>query len=130
MLEPTPPVPIGRAAIARPGRYATEVTYGAMRAPALASAQALAGEGIEVEVLDLRSLQPWDEATVLASLARTHRLVVFHEAVTAFGPGAEIAERIGEIGFDELDAPIVRVGAPIMPVPFAPALEAQYRPDA
>jgi acetoin:2,6-dichlorophenolindophenol oxidoreductase subunit beta len=128
--EPPAPVPLGTAALARAGRDATVVTYGAMRGPALAAAQELAADGIELEVLDLRSLQPWDEAAVLASLAHTHRLVVFHEAVTAFGPGAEIAARIGEVGFDELDAPILRVGAPFMPVPFAPALEAQYRPDA
>jgi pyruvate dehydrogenase E1 component beta subunit len=85
---------------------------------------------IEAEVIDLRSLQPWDEGAVLDSLRRTHRLVVFHEAVTAYGPGAEIAARLGEIGFDELDAPIVRVGAPFMPVPFAPSLEDAYRPQA
>ena len=128
--EPPAPVPIGRAAIARPGRDLTVVTWGAALGEALAAAQQLAARGIEAEVIDLRSLQPWDEAAVLASLARTHRLVVFHEAVTAYGPGAEIAARLGEIGFDELDAPIVRVGAPFMPVPFAPSLEAEYRPQA
>jgi pyruvate dehydrogenase E1 component beta subunit len=85
---------------------------------------------VELEILDLRSLQPWDEATVLASVARTHRAIVVHEAVRAFGAGAEIAATIGEKGFDDLDAPVVRVGAPFMPVPFARSLEARYLPDA
>jgi len=89
----------------------------------------LATEGIEVEILDLRTVQPWDQAAVLASLARTHRLVIVHEAVEAFGVGAEIAARIADIGFDELDAPIVRVGAPFMPVPFSRELEKQYLPS-
>jgi pyruvate dehydrogenase E1 component beta subunit len=75
-------------------------------------------------------LQPWDEKAVLQSLARTHRLVIAHEAVEAFGVGAEIAARMADIGFDELDGPIVRVGAPFMPVPFAKSLEDRYRPDA
>ncbi|WP_440940828.1 alpha-ketoacid dehydrogenase subunit beta [Immundisolibacter sp.] len=130
LTEPPAPVPIGRAATARPGRDLTIVTWGAALHEALAAAGQLAGRGIEAEVIDLRSLQPWDEGAVLDSLRRTHRLVVFHEAVTAYGPGAEIAARLGEIGFDELDAPIVRVGAPFMPVPFAPSLENAYRPQA
>ena len=67
---------------------------------------------------------------VLASLAQTHRLVIFHEAVEAFGVGAEIAARMADIGFDELDAPIVRVGAPYSPVPYSPALESAYAPSA
>ena len=130
LTEPPAPVPIGRAATARPGRDLTIVTWGAALHEALAAAGQHAGRGIEAEVIDLRSLQPWDEGAVLDSLRRTHRLVVFHEAVTAYGPGAEIAARLGEIGFDELDAPIVRVGAPFMPVPFAPSLENAYRPQA
>ena len=70
-----------------------------------AAADILAKEGVDAEVLDLRSLQPWDEAAVLESLARTHRLVVCHEAVEAFGVGAEIVARLADIGFDELDGP-------------------------
>lgn len=128
--EPLPRVAIGAADTARPGRDATIVAYGAMRAVALAAADVLAKDGIEAEVIDLRSLQPWDEAAVLASLSRTHRLVIAHEAVEAFGVGAEIAARMADIGFDELDGPIVRVGAPFMPVPFAKELENRYRPDA
>lgn len=121
---------IGAASIARAGRDVTIVTYGAMRTVALDAAATLAEDGIEAEVIDLRSLQPWDEGAVLDSLARTHRMVVLHEAVEAFGIGAEIAARMGDIGFDELDGPIVRVGAPFMPVPFARELELAYRPDA
>jgi len=83
-----------------------------------------------VEVVDLRSLQPWDTDAVLASLQRTHRVVIAHEAVKAFGVGAEIAATIAELGFDDLDAPIVRVGAAFMPVPYATPLEASYLPAA
>lgn len=120
---------IGQAAIARPGRDLTIVTYGATVHVSLAAAQELAREQIEAEVIDLRSIQPWDEACVLASVARTHRLVVVHEAVQSFGVGAEVAARVAEYGFDELDAPIVRVGAPFMPVAFATSLERRYMVD-
>lgn len=123
-------VPIGSAALVRAGRDLTIVTYGAMRATALEAAASLAKDGIEAEIIDLRSLQPWDEAAVLASLARTHRLVVLHEATEAFGIGAEIAARMADVGFDELDGPIVRVGAPFVPVPFARELELAWRPNA
>jgi acetoin:2,6-dichlorophenolindophenol oxidoreductase subunit beta len=128
--EPPAHVALGTADVARPGRDATIVTYGAMRLEALAAGAMLAADGVEVEVIDLRSLQPWDDGAVLASLARTHRLVIAHEAVEAFGIGAEVAARMADVGFDELDGPIVRVGAPFMPVPFAKELEAHYRPDA
>ena len=121
---------LGSGRIVRPGGDLTLVSYGAMVHTAVEAAGALAADGIEAEVVDLRSLQPWDEALVLQSLARTHRLVIAHEAVTAFGAGAEIAARMADVGFDELDAPIVRVGAAFMPVPFAKSLEDAYRPDA
>lgn len=117
---------IGKARIVRPGRDVTLVTYGATLHTSLAAAQILAGEGVEVEVIDLRSLQPWDKPAVLASLARTHRAVVVHEAVQAFGVGAEIVATIADEGFDELDAPVLRVGSPFMPVPFAKSLEQGY----
>jgi pyruvate dehydrogenase E1 component beta subunit len=105
------------------------VSYGATVHKALRAAEALVADGIEAEVLDLRSIQPWDEQAVLASLKRTHRLLIVHEAVEAFGVGAEIAARMADIGFDELDAPIARVAAPFVPVPFAPSLEEQYQPQ-
>ena len=130
LAEPLPVVPLGKARIARSGHDVTIVTYGAMLHKALAAAETLAGEGIDAEVIDLRTLQPWDEAAVLESLSRTHRLVVAHEAVEAFGVGAEIAARMAQIGFDELDGPIVRVGGAFMPVPFGRTLEAEYLPNA
>ena len=125
-VDLTATVPIGKARTARPGRDVTIVTYGATVSTSCQAAEKLAAEGIEVEVIDLRSLQPWDEQAVYASLSRTHRLVVVHEAVQAFGVGAEIAARVAEEAFDELDAPVLRVAAPFMPVPFARSLEARY----
>lgn len=122
------PVAIGSARVARDGRDCTIATYGACVAIALRAAQSLAGAGIEVEVIDLRSIQPWDEGAVLASVARTQRLVVAHEAVTAFGVGAEIAARVSEKAFRQLAAPVLRVGAAFMPVPFARALERSCLP--
>lgn len=122
------PVPLGVARTARAGRDVTIVTYGAMLHQALAAAEELAADSIEAEVIDLRTVQPWDEAAVLESLSRTHRLVVAHEAVEAFGVGAEIVARMADIGFNELDGPIVRVGGAFMPVPFSRTLEAAYMP--
>ena len=123
-------VPIGQAVVVRHGRALTLVTYGATVAVCLAAANHLAEhDGIDVEVIDLRSLQPWDKATVLASVSKTHRVAIVHEAVQAFGVGAEIAACIAEEAFDELDAPVMRVGAPFMPVPFARSLEKQYAVD-
>ena len=117
---------IGKASTVRAGRDVTIITYGATVHASLAAAEEMARENIEVEVIDLRSIQPWDEAAVFESVARTHRVVIVHEAVQAFGVGAEIAARIAEDAFDELDAPVVRVGAPFMPVPFASSLEQHY----
>jgi pyruvate/2-oxoglutarate/acetoin dehydrogenase E1 component len=117
---------IGKARTIRSGRDVTIVTYGATVHTAMAAAEELSGQQIEAEVIDLRSIQPWDEAAVFESVARTHRAVIVHEAVQAFGVGAEIAARIAEDAFDELDAPVVRVGAPFMPVPFASSLEKNY----
>lgn len=121
---------LGQARIVRPGRDLTLVSYGATVAICLQAAQALASDGVEAEVIDLRSIQPWDRATVLASLARTHRAVVVHEAVQAFGVGAEIVATLADEGFDDLDAPLLRVAAPFMPVPFATSLEQAYAVDA
>ncbi len=123
-------VPIGKAALARDGSDVTIVAYGAAVGMAQMAANTLSANGVDAEIIDLRSLQPWDEDAVLDSLSKTHRLVVAHEAVQAFGIGAEIVARMADIGFDELDAPIVRVGAPFAPVPFARSLETAYRPTA
>lgn len=117
---------IGQARIARVGRDATLVTYGATVSTCLQAAEQLAKDGVEVEVIDLRSIQPWDKAAVLESLSRTHRAVVVHEAVQSFGVGAEIVATIADEGFDELDAPVLRVAAPFMPAPFASSLEKGY----
>jgi pyruvate dehydrogenase E1 component beta subunit len=121
---------IGAARLVRPGTDVTIVSYGGMMREAIKAVDLLAAENVSAELIDLRSIQPWDEASVLASLARTHHLVVAHEAVEAFGVGAEIVARMADIGFDELDGPIIRVGAPYMPVPFSRELEASYIPAA
>lgn len=121
---------IGQARIVRPGRDVTLVSYGAAVGLCRQAAATLVAEGVEAEVIDLRSVQPWDRATVLASLARTHRAVVVHEAVQAFGVGAEVVACLADEGFDDLDAPVLRVGAPFMPVPFASSLEKGYAVSA
>jgi acetoin:2,6-dichlorophenolindophenol oxidoreductase subunit beta len=128
--EPPSTVPIGSGRIVREGTDVTMVSYGAAVAVCIDAAERFAADGIAAEVINLRSLQPWDLDLVLASLAKTHRVVIVHEAVEAFGVGAEIAARLADVGFDELDGPIVRVGAPFMPVPFARALEREYMPSS
>ncbi len=117
---------IGSASVVRPGRDVTIVTYGSTVHTAVAAADQLKNEEIDVEIIDLRSLQPWDHQAVFESIARTHRVVIVHEAVQAFGVGAEIAAWIAQDAFDELDAPVMRVAAPFMPVPFAGSLERDY----
>jgi 2-oxoisovalerate dehydrogenase E1 component len=121
-------LPIGRAHVARAGRDATLVTYAVGLLWALDAAKALAAEGVEIEVIDLRSLLPWDVETVLASVRRTGRCLVLHEAPTTGGFGGEIATVVGREAFEWLDAPVFRLGALDMPVPFAKALEAVYSP--
>ncbi|NUB11147.1 alpha-ketoacid dehydrogenase subunit beta [Azospirillum sp. Vi22] len=129
-IDVNAPREVGKARIDRAGRDATIVTYGATLYAARAAADRLAAEGIEAEIVDLRWIQPWDEDAVFASVAKTHRVVIAHEAVQAFGVGAEIAARIAADAFDDLDAPVLRVGAPFMPIAFAKTLEAAYLPDA
>ena len=126
LVDPGIEVAIGQAAVARAGRDVSLISYGATVPMCLKAAEHLESEGVEAEVIDLRSIQPWDKATVLASLAKTHRAVVVHEAVQAFGVGAEIVATIADEGFDELDAPVLRVAAPFMPAPFASSLEKGY----
>jgi 2-oxoisovalerate dehydrogenase E1 component len=116
-------VPIGRARIARPGRTASIVTYGVGVPWALDAAATFAEEGIDLEVIDLRSLIPWDVETVLASVRRTNRALVLHEAQLTGGFGGEIASTIGQLAFNDLDAPVARVGGLDTPVPFAKPLE-------
>ena len=117
---------IGQARTVRAGTDLTLVSYGATVHTCVQAAERLAQDGVQAEVLDLRSIQPWDREAVLASLARTHRMVVVHEAVRDFGVGAEIVATVMAEGFDELDAPVLRVAAPFMPAPFATSLERGY----
>jgi pyruvate dehydrogenase E1 component beta subunit len=123
-------VPIGQARVVRAGSDATVVATGRMVAETLKAAGELAGDGVSLEVIDPRSLQPFDIDTVLASIGRTHRCLVVHEAVRFGGIGAEIAAEVQELAFDELDAPVHRVGAPFSPVPFSPVLERRHVPSA
>jgi len=123
-------VPIGKAAVRREGRHATLVTYGAMVLPALDAADRMAGEGVETEVIDLRSLAPWDKDAVFASLDKTNRVVVVHEDVKTLGMGAEISAAIMEERFDTLDAPVMRVTYPDAHCPFSSVLEQHNLPNA
>lgn len=121
-------VPIGKADVKRPGRDVTCVTYSIMVHRALEAAEDLARDGIEVEVVDLRTLVPMDIDTVLQSVRKTKKVVVAHEACRRGGAGAEIAATIAEEAFDYLDAPVVRVGTLDVPIPFSPPLEARVVP--
>ncbi len=123
-------VPLGVARVAREGTDATVVATGRMVGESLAAAEALAADGIDVEVVDPRTLSPLDLPALVTSVKKTNRCVVVHEAVRFAGFGAEIAAAISEEAFDHLDAPVARVGAPFSPVPFSPALEKLYVPDA
>jgi pyruvate/2-oxoglutarate/acetoin dehydrogenase E1 component len=123
-------LPFGVADVKRPGRDVTVVATGLMVHNALRAAADLAAEGIEVEVIDPRTLVPLDTQTILESVGRTGRLVVAGEDVLACGVTAEIAAIVAERGFWRLDAPIVRVGVPDTPIPFAPACERAVIPTA
>ena len=123
-------VPIGKAHTAREGSDLTIVTYSRMVHEATTAAEALAEEGIDTEVIDLRSLQPMDTEAMVASVQKTHRAIVVHEAVRFGGLGGEIASQIQELAFDYLDAPVARIGAPFSPVPFAANLEQAWLPNA
>ena len=120
-------VPIGRANVVRKGSDVTLVSYSMTMNHCVKAAEILAGEGIDVELIDLRTISPLDVGTILESVARTTRLVIAHEAVKQGGVGAELAAIVAEEAIDCLDAPIVRVGAPFTPVPFARPLERAYR---
>jgi 2-oxoisovalerate dehydrogenase E1 component beta subunit len=122
-------VPIGKAKIRREGDDLSIVTYGAMVYTALDAAQALAEEGIEVEVLDLRSLLPLDEEAILETAKKTSKIIVLHEATLTGGPGGEVVARIAEKAFEYLDGPIVRVAPPDTPVPYSPPLEEAFLPQ-
>ena len=122
-------VPIGKAAIRRPGADLTIVTYGAMVWTALEAAEILAKDGVSAEVLDLRTLLPLDEEAILASVRRTGKCLVLHEDTRTGGLGAEIAATLSEKAFEWLDGPILRVTAPDTPVPYSPPLEEAFLPN-
>jgi pyruvate dehydrogenase E1 component beta subunit len=124
--EPGYRVPLGKAAITREGTDISIVTYGKAVLDALAVAETLAAEGISVEVVDLRTIAPFDETTVLASVAKTRRALVLHEAVKAYGTGAEVSSRIHEQLFGQLKAPVARIGGTYSPVPFSKPLETAW----
>ncbi len=123
-------IPLGQANIVRAGSNYTIVALGRMLHEAVKAAEELKGLGIDAEIIDPRSLQPFDTATVVESVKKTHRAMIVHEAVRFGGIGGEIAAQIQEEAFDYLDAPIARVAAPFSPVPFSPALEKHYVPNA
>jgi 2-oxoisovalerate dehydrogenase E1 component beta subunit len=122
-------VPLGRAVVRRTGRDLSIVTFGAMVSVALDAATALAGDGIEAEVIDLRTLAPLDRDTVLASVAKTSKVIVLHEAPRTGGIGGEIAATIAEEGFEYLDGPVTRIGSLDTSVPYSPPLEAAFLPN-
>jgi pyruvate/2-oxoglutarate/acetoin dehydrogenase E1 component len=121
--------PIGEARIHREGDDATVVTWGAMVYTATEAAEQLAGEGASIEILDLRSILPWDREAVLASVRKTSKVLVLHEDTHTGGFGAEIAATIAEEAFEDLDAPVKRITAPDTPVPFSPELEKAFIPQ-
>ncbi|MBS0348124.1 MAG: alpha-ketoacid dehydrogenase subunit beta [Proteobacteria bacterium] len=123
-------VPFGKAAVAREGTDVSLVSYGKTVLHCLQAAEALAGQGISAEVIDLRSLKPLDEDTILASVRKTGRLVVVHEANKLCGVGAEIAALVAEQAFAALKAPIVRLGGPDAPVASSYPLEQAFVPQA
>jgi 2-oxoisovalerate dehydrogenase E1 component beta subunit len=122
-------VPFGQARVHREGDDAVVVTWGAMVYTATEAADQLAGEGFEAEILDLRTIIPWDRERVLASVRRTSKVLVLHEDTRTGGFGAEIAATIAEEAFEDLDGPVMRLAAPDTPVPFSPALEKAFIPQ-
>lgn len=122
-------VPLGKAAVRRNGTDITIVTFGAMVYTALEAANTLAGQRIEAEVIDLRSLAPLDRDAILGSVAKTSRVLLLHEATLTGGIGGELAAIISEHAFEYLDAPVVRVASADAPVPYAPPLETAFLPS-
>ena len=124
-------VPLGKAAVAREGRHVTIVSYSLMLQRSLEAATKLAAEGIEAEVVDLRTLLPYDHETILNSVKKTSRCAVVYESSRTMGVGAEIAAMVAEEGFAYLDAPVIRISPPDAPQePFAPTMADHYLPNA
>lgn len=123
-------VPIGKADIKREGRDITIITYGAMVHTALEAAKLLEEKGIDLEVLDLRTLLPLDKEAIFSSVKKTNKAMILHEATKTGGIGAEISSLISEELFDHLDGPIIRIAAPDTPVPYSPPMEEFFIPNA
>ncbi|MBU3698432.1 MAG: alpha-ketoacid dehydrogenase subunit beta [Candidatus Kapabacteria bacterium] len=123
-------VPLGKARVVRQGMHCSIIAYGSAVHMALAAAEEVAKEGIDVEIVDIRTLVPFDEETVLESVRKTHRAIIVHEAVLTAGFGGEIAARIADKAFSYLDAPVKRVAAFDAPTPFAPTLEQAVLPNS
>jgi 2-oxoisovalerate dehydrogenase E1 component beta subunit len=121
-------VPIGKAKIAREGRHVSVITYAAMLYVALEAADILSKEGIELEVVDLRSVSPLDRGTIVETVKKTNKVIILHEHSRTGGLAGEIAAIINEDAFDDLDGPIVRITAPDTPVPFSPPQEEFFLP--
>jgi len=120
-------IPIGKANVVKEGTDITIISYSIMMKKALEVAGLLEKEGINAEVIDLRTISPYDRETILESVKKTHRLAIIHEAVKQGGVGAEISAFVAEEALEYLDAPILRFGAPFTPVPFSPPLENAYK---
>jgi 2-oxoisovalerate dehydrogenase E1 component beta subunit len=123
-------VPLGKARVVREGRHLSIITYGAMLFVALEAAQQLEQEGIDAEIIDLRTLSPLDEECILASVKKTNKIILLHEDTRTLGLGAELAAIISEKAFEYLDGPLLRVTAPDSPVPYSPPLEEAFLPSA
>jgi 2-oxoisovalerate dehydrogenase E1 component beta subunit len=130
IVEDGPAIPLGVAAVARPGRDLSVITYGAMVHLAVETAQALAAEGVDAEVLDLRTLAPLDRAGIVATAKKTNKVLILHEDTRTGGIAGEITAILQEEAFDDLDAPILRLTSADTPVPFSPPLEAAFLPSA
>jgi 2-oxoisovalerate dehydrogenase E1 component len=122
-------LPFGKARVAREGRDITVVTYGALVKKSLDAAAKMEEQGVSVEVIDLRSILPWDQETVYASIRKTGRALIAHEDILTAGFGAEVAARIARDAFEWLDAPVMRIGAADSPVPYNWFLEAEVLPQ-
>ena len=122
-------IPLGKARLVRAGSDVTIITYGRQVYDAIKVADTVAGDGISVEILDLRTVSPLDMDAILASVGKTGAAVVVHEAVRNFGPGAEIASRIHEALFDKLRGPVARLGGKFAPIPFSKPLEDVFLPN-
>jgi 2-oxoisovalerate dehydrogenase E1 component beta subunit len=121
--------PIGKARMHREGDDLSVITWGAMVYTAAEAAKQLESDGVSVEIVDLRTVLPWDKEAVLESVRKTSKVLVLHEDTRTGGFGGEIAATIAEEAFEDLDAPVKRLAAPDAPVPFSPVLEKAFIPQ-